>query len=298
MLYDVFISHASEDKDTYVRELAKALRKENVAVWYDEFSLKPGDSLRRSIDLGLSKSRFGIVVISKYFIGKEWPEWELDGLIQRQNSSRESILIPLWLDISFKEVLAYSPSLADKFALRTDEGLRANIDSILKIVKPQGSSLVVARDRLIEMGYDPPVVTDDWWHKAIEYTGSNGVEGTFQDAMGWGRWSFPLPERGNSTVEKGERIAWAVLQTEWMERADTEGITQITDPGLLYDFIHSSVGLKDKCTENLHYLATYAPQTTIQGLSGPFEEAFDNALRGPSNKIKKDEKKTHVLAQD
>ena len=65
--YDVFISHASEDKEAVVRPLANALRQKGVRVWYDEFELKIGDSLRRKIDQGLSKSRFGIVVISRSF---------------------------------------------------------------------------------------------------------------------------------------------------------------------------------------------------------------------------------------
>lgn len=83
MLYDVFISHASEDKDSLVRPLAQRLKQERLEVWYDEFSLRPGDSLRRSIDRGLSKSRHGIVVLSQSFFQKNWPQWELDGLVQR-----------------------------------------------------------------------------------------------------------------------------------------------------------------------------------------------------------------------
>lgn len=69
--YDVFISHASEDKDCVVRPLAHALRIKGLNVWYDEFELKIGDSLRRKIDQGLSRSRFGIVVISRSFIKKD-----------------------------------------------------------------------------------------------------------------------------------------------------------------------------------------------------------------------------------
>lgn len=69
--YDVFISHASEDKDSVVRPLALALKEKGVNVWYDEFELKIGDSLRRKIDQGLSKSKFGIVVISRSFIKKD-----------------------------------------------------------------------------------------------------------------------------------------------------------------------------------------------------------------------------------
>ncbi len=44
--YDVFISHASEDKDAIVRPLATALRAGELRVWYDEFELRIGDSLR------------------------------------------------------------------------------------------------------------------------------------------------------------------------------------------------------------------------------------------------------------
>ena len=69
--YDVFISHASEDKDGVVRPLAIALKEKGISVWYDEFELKIGDSLRRKIDQGLSKSKFGIVVISRSFIKKD-----------------------------------------------------------------------------------------------------------------------------------------------------------------------------------------------------------------------------------
>ena len=86
MLYDVFVSHASEDKDDFVRPLAQRLRAEHLEVWYDEFTLNVGDSLRRSIDRGLSQSRFGLVVLSPSFFGKQWSQWELDGLVARQNS--------------------------------------------------------------------------------------------------------------------------------------------------------------------------------------------------------------------
>ena len=76
MKYDVFISHASEDKDLIVRPLVTMLEKLSVRVWYDEFSLKLGDSLSASIDKGLLESRFGIVVLSKSFLKKNWTDYE------------------------------------------------------------------------------------------------------------------------------------------------------------------------------------------------------------------------------
>lgn len=116
--YDVFISHASEDKEDVVRPLAYALQKSGLRVWYDEFELKIGDSLRRKIDAGLANSHFGVIVLSHAFLGKGWTNYELDGLVTRAVSG-EQILLPIWHNISKQEVIKYSPSLADKLARNT-----------------------------------------------------------------------------------------------------------------------------------------------------------------------------------
>lgn len=116
--YDVFISHASEDKDEVVRPLAMALKSEGLRVWYDEFELKIGDSLRRKIDKGLANSRFGIVVLSKDFIRKGWTNYELDGIVTKVVTD-EQVMLPIWHNLTKKEVIDYSPSLADKLARNT-----------------------------------------------------------------------------------------------------------------------------------------------------------------------------------
>lgn len=118
--YDVFISHASEDKDEVARPLAEALRHNGLSVWYDEFELKIGDSLRRKIDKGITKSNFGIIVISRDFISKGWTNYELDGLITRTVNG-EQIMLPIWHNITKQEVINYSPSLADKMARSTTD---------------------------------------------------------------------------------------------------------------------------------------------------------------------------------
>ena len=116
--FDVFISHASEDKADVVRPLAEALKAGGLSVWYDEFELRIGDSLRRKIDRGLAGSRFGIVVLSQAFFGRGWPEYELDGLVTRAVSG-EQILLPIWHNVTKREVIGYSPSLADRLARST-----------------------------------------------------------------------------------------------------------------------------------------------------------------------------------
>jgi hypothetical protein len=114
----VFISHASEDKDDIVRSLANALKNEGLRVWYDEFELRIGDSLRRKIDQGLANSRVGLVVLSQSFIAKGWTNYELDGIVTKAVTG-EQVLLPIWHKISKQEVIAFSPSLADKLARST-----------------------------------------------------------------------------------------------------------------------------------------------------------------------------------
>ena len=116
--YDFFISHASEDKGGFVDQLAKALEAGGASVWYDEFTLNVGDSLRREIDRGLVNSRFGVVVLSESFFKKEWPQKELDGLVALETQGLNRIL-PIWHKVSVDQVAHYSPTLADKVALNT-----------------------------------------------------------------------------------------------------------------------------------------------------------------------------------
>jgi hypothetical protein len=134
-IYDAFISHASDDKEELVRPLAEQLRARGFRVWYDEFELKVGDSLRRKIDSGLSRSRFGIVVLSPAFFSKNWPQYELDGLVAKEIAGGK-VILPIWHKVSKDEVMKYSPTLADKFALSTSlytvTDLSTKLDEVLR----------------------------------------------------------------------------------------------------------------------------------------------------------------------
>lgn len=114
--YDAFISHASEDKEGFVRPLAKKLTALGFKVWYDEFELKVGDSLRQCIDRGLAVSEYGIVILSEAFFAKNWPQYELNGLVAREIEGKK-VILPVWYGIDKAEILKYSPPLADKVAL-------------------------------------------------------------------------------------------------------------------------------------------------------------------------------------
>ncbi len=116
--YDVFISHASEDKDVFVRPLAEALQSKGISVWYDEFELGWGDKLREKIDEGLNMSKFGIVVLSKSFFEKEWPKNELEGLFARDTGGVK-VILPILHEVKVEEVREFSPMLAGRLARKS-----------------------------------------------------------------------------------------------------------------------------------------------------------------------------------
>jgi hypothetical protein len=123
--YDLFISHASEDKEAVARPLYNALNAAGLRVWFDEATLKLGDSLRRKIDEGLAHCRFGVVILSPRFLAKEWPQRELDGLTARETLTGKKAILPVWHEVDAATVIRYSPPLADRLACRTSEGIEA-----------------------------------------------------------------------------------------------------------------------------------------------------------------------------
>lgn len=134
--WDVFLSHASEDKDDFARPLAAALKAKGLEVWFDEFTLRVGDSLRRSIDKGLAGARFGIVLISPKFLEKEWPQKELDALMGRE-SHGVKIILPVWHNVDAAYVSKFSPLLADRLASSSSKGLNQVVADLMAAIKDE-----------------------------------------------------------------------------------------------------------------------------------------------------------------
>ena len=131
--YDVFISHAWEDKEDFVDELVTEMRRLGIKVWYDTDRLKWGDSMREKIDKGLSKSRYGVVVLSPDYIreDKYWTKSELNGLFQVETINGKTIL-PIWHKLTKKQVTEYSPIIADRKALTTSDYTAEEMANTLK----------------------------------------------------------------------------------------------------------------------------------------------------------------------
>lgn len=132
--FDVFVCHASEDKDDFVRPLAEALKEAGHRVWYDEFTMTWGDRLRRSIEHGLASSKFGIVVLSPYFFEKEWPQRELDGLTTLELDDGRKRILPVWHNIEASGIKQYAPTLGDVIGVPSSKGIEFVVTQLAELI--------------------------------------------------------------------------------------------------------------------------------------------------------------------
>jgi hypothetical protein len=143
--WDVFICHASADKESFVRGLSDALTTAGLKVWYDEFELTVGDSLQRKIDEGLARSNYGIVVFSHHFFETNWPQTELDGLAARQNSEGRKVILPVLHNFTIAQLRQKSPTLAGLLAVSSERGTPYVVQQLLRAMQFPPPPEVAAR---------------------------------------------------------------------------------------------------------------------------------------------------------
>jgi hypothetical protein len=149
--YDLFICHASEDKDAVARPLARALHSRGFSVWFDEEQLEVGASLRASIEAGLASSRYGVVVLSRAFFEKQWTQQELSGFFAREIANEDDVILPLWHEIDAVFVTEKAPILADRFALNTSTGMEDIAERLMRTLRRKQG-----RDQLRSRVVEPP----------------------------------------------------------------------------------------------------------------------------------------------
>ena len=122
MVKDVFLCHATKDKEQFVRPFAEALAKRGISYWLDEAEIGWGDRVSAKMDEGLRNSRFVILFLGRNFLEREWPEDEMRAVLQREKHEARKILLPLILDSERKVCEAY-PLIADRMHLKWEQGL-------------------------------------------------------------------------------------------------------------------------------------------------------------------------------
>lgn len=161
--WDVFISHASEDKEEVVEPLAEELRSRNLRVWYDRWVLKIGDRLLEKIDQGLSQSRYGIVILSPNFLRKKWPRNELEGLIQKEIDGKK-VILPVWHNVRRNDLISYSPILAGRLAGSTETGIKALAGELIEAMEDlpiRKEELVISKSVDINASFKNISITGD-----------------------------------------------------------------------------------------------------------------------------------------
>ena len=118
-----FISHDSRDKENIAGPLAIELHKLMCPVWYDEYSLKVGHSLREQIERGLKECKKCIIILTPNYLSNQgWGKKEYDSVFTRELIEKQNIVLPVWHDVSVADIYQYSPSLADRVALQWSAG--------------------------------------------------------------------------------------------------------------------------------------------------------------------------------
>lgn len=118
-----FISHDSRDKEPFVRELASKLQSMLCPVWYDDYSLVAGQSLRESIEKGLKECKKCVLILSPNFLSNRgWTKTEFNSIFTREIIEQKELMVPVWFGVSRTQVYDYSNSLADKVGIVGDLG--------------------------------------------------------------------------------------------------------------------------------------------------------------------------------
>ncbi len=135
-MIDVFLSHASEDKDAIARPLKEALEARGLTVWFDEIKIKVGQSIRQEIEKGIANARFGVVIISPDFFKKQWTNAELDALFSRKMDSGENMILPIWHKVTKAEVAEHGSLLVGTLALNSSlMTVEEMADAIAEVVR-------------------------------------------------------------------------------------------------------------------------------------------------------------------
>jgi hypothetical protein len=250
-LHDVFIAHASEDKEAVAKPLSQALLALGWSVWLDELKLTIGDSLSRRIEAALARSRFGIVVLSPAFFAKEWPQRELGGLAAREIDAGSKVILPVWHNVDHHFIVQHSPVLADRLGALTSTGIekvaqdisevlgQAPVDSsrrsssgpAVEIVKPEdeeGPSLFqipTTDEEHAEIARERP----DWWeyrlYAGVLLQGRIGLEDKWHDH------ELRLPS--GSWREPSESVPDFLSRETGAMRREMEILDRLFNPGTL-----------------------------------------------------------------
>ena len=150
--YDAFISHAVEDKIPIANELCAKLEAAGLKVWYSGKELGIGDSIEKTIEKGLNRSRYGIVVFSPTYLAKNWTIREFYTLLAKEIEEHK-VILPVLYNISLDELKNKDLVMADRFAVNADKGMDFVVERLVREIKKSSAVKVAVRPWLSKIRF-------------------------------------------------------------------------------------------------------------------------------------------------
>ncbi len=235
--YDLFISHATEDKAGFVEPLVAALDEKGLSVWYDRKIFKLGDSIRGKIDEGLAGTRFGVVVLSQTYAAKQWTKNELGALMAKETDG-EKVILPIWHGVGTEDVKRLFPTLADRIAVSSGEGIDACVEAIVDALSDEGTPVSPTQIR------PPGGVGLGQEEKEILLA---AVSGEPEDVvMEWNTGGHRLEAGGRDLTQNADRRAIARYRAAVQRLVSRGHLDQSTASDCLYDITHQGYEAADR----------------------------------------------------
>lgn len=134
--YDVFISHAYEDKEEIGNALNEELRRQGIKVWYSGNDMKVGQPLSHTIlNHAIPQSKYGVVIFSDHYFKAEWARRELNAMHMQQDRRGYEIILPIWHKVDEDAVKVEFPYLVESFALHSAKGLDHIVAELVKVAQ-------------------------------------------------------------------------------------------------------------------------------------------------------------------
>jgi len=134
-MYDVFLCHASEDKDTIAIPLYKSLQKKKLSPFIDEKNIQWGDSLPDIIGRALVQSKYVIAILTENSIEKAWPRKEINAVLSEEIKNGKKKLLPL-VNEKGKGLLDSHYLIKDKLYVEWMNNPDEIADKILNLIHP------------------------------------------------------------------------------------------------------------------------------------------------------------------
>src|SRR5215813_3440446 len=136
--WDVFISHATEEKAEVAVPLTRKLEERGLRVWLDRQQIDLADNLRGKVNEGIARSRFAVALLSARYLDKKWTLDELDAFMAREELGPR-VVLPVLHGIEAATLAEKYPLLANRIFGDTSKGLDMVADQIVRVVLKDGS---------------------------------------------------------------------------------------------------------------------------------------------------------------